>query len=164
MSNFAVIDTQTLQVFKAYSDLPDPVVWPNGDASHGVYVGFVHGNEMFVSIIEEPDQPNEFYSRGSIALSLRGSALVQTITWVPMDVATVKQTLLDRFDATLVADPQLILALLSGTAAQFAQKRTDGYDAINSAKSVDAAVTAHDTAVDAVSSIAVSVATAVLAG
>jgi len=163
MSTFAVIDTKSLQVLNAYGSLPDFVVWPNGDVSYGAYVGYVHGNEMFVSIIEEPDQPNEFYSRGSIAISLRGSALVQTITWVPMDIVPVKQQLLDSLDAAIVADPNLILSLLTGTATTYVQQRAAGITAINSAQTVDAAVVAHDTAVDAVAAINVSLATAVLA-
>ena len=153
MSNFAVIDVKSLQVLSAYGDLPDHVVWPNGDATYGVNVGFTHDNEMFVSIIEEPDQPNEFYARGSIAISLRGSALVQTITWVPMDVTTVKQQLLTNLDSTIAADPGLLIALLAGTATQYAQQRTSAITAINAAQTVDAAVVAHDTAVDAVAAI-----------
>jgi hypothetical protein len=164
MSNFAVIDVKSLQVYSAYDVLPDHVIWPNGDATYGMNVGFTHNNEMFVSITSTPPQPNEFYSAGSIALSLQGSVLVQTITWVPMDIVPVKQQLLANLDNTIANNPNLVLALLTNSATTFAAQRTTGITAINSAQTVDTAVVALDTAVIAIANLGTaSLATAIVA-
>jgi hypothetical protein len=144
MSIFAVIDVPSLKVLKAYGDLPERVDWPNGDSTHGAYVGFTHGNEMFVSVIEEPEQPTEFHGRKEINLSLRGSALVQTVTWEPFDLEAVKGILVNRLDSSLIAHPNLVLSLLDGNGASFAKKRNDGHAAIRAATTVEAAIDAHD--------------------
>jgi len=164
MSTFAVIDTKSLSVLTAYGDLPDHVVWPNGDATYGIDVGFVHNNEMLVSVTSTPPQPNQYYSAGSVALSLQGSSLVQTITWVPMDIIPVKQQLLSDLDNTIANNPNLVLALLTGSATTFAAQRTSGITAINAAQTVDAAVVAHDTAIITIATLGTAtLATAVIA-
>jgi hypothetical protein len=164
MSNFAVIDAKSLQVFSAYDVLPSFVIWPNGDASYGVYPGFVHGGEIFVTITETPPQPNAFYSRGSIALSLQGSVLTQTITWVPMDIISVKTQLLASLDDVIANNPNLVLALLTNSATTFAAQRTTGITAINAAQDVNTAVVALDTAVIAINNLGTAtLATAVIA-
>ena len=121
--SYALVDIQTAAVVKLFSGLPNPLVWPNGDASHGVSVGDERCGIRFVQVVPSHDRPGEFYRVGhALPAQLDGNTLVPATSWEPMDLDEVKNILLARVDATAEERRQRLLSEGTGQAMVYMAK------------------------------------------
>lgn len=78
---------------------PSAVIWPNGDASHAVSLGFERAGCRFVQVKYGPDSPGEFYDNTAINPNLVGNTLNYVRTWTPQDLSVVQKELCRRVDS-----------------------------------------------------------------
>lgn len=122
--SFALIAVDPLSVLKTFSgeSLPDPIVWPDGAATHGAIPGTEHGGWMVASLIYSPDSPGEFYQVASASPGLTGSVLRIVRQWTPMDLGGVQTTLLGRLDDAAERRRLIYLTPGAGQALTYQQK------------------------------------------
>jgi len=77
----------------------NPVVWPNGDVSHGSFEGMEYKNWKIVPI-EYDQAPSEFYqdSAGGSAPEFDGKRILMRGQYAPRDITDVKKILCQRID------------------------------------------------------------------
>lgn len=129
MTDYAVVNLQTLEVFKSYSgysDIPDPVVWPNGDASHGALLGDERIGCRFVKI-EYDQAPGEFYASTLLKTEVAGDTMFVRREWTPNNLDETKAVVTERLKsraseeiAGLVSPAELARALVAGKVPDWA--------------------------------------------
>lgn len=119
----ARIQIEPLEVLETYNHtMPDFVVWSDGDCSHAASFGFVHNNEMYVSVSYGDDAPNEFYQASGVTPVLNGSVLTYARKWVPNDLEQTKTELAFRTDGAAEASRNKYLTGGAGQALVYQQK------------------------------------------
>ncbi len=94
----ALVDTQTLRIITDYPNVPDCVVWPNGDATHCPVVGDEREGHRLVNVVYTPDCPNEFYVLGDEIPSLSQDTLTVLRSWNPIDLDSIRVALSAQID------------------------------------------------------------------
>lgn len=89
---FALVQINPFAVVTLYPpslDAPNPVVWPDGAASHAVSAPFVHGNWALVNVVYTPAAPNAYTQLVASVPSFDGATLTFTQTWtsIPLPAA-----------------------------------------------------------------------------
>ncbi len=117
---------------------PEPVLWPDGTATHGASAGVRHAGWMLAPCVYTPDQPNEFYQERGIAMpSCDGTTVTLTRDWQPLPVAQVQATLTSRIDAVAEGIRAKYLTPGSGQAFTYLQKLAEARAYLAAAKPVD---------------------------
>ncbi len=90
--SFALVQISPFQVLNFFVGglPPDPVLWPDGSATHATAVGFARGNWMFCTTVTTPAQPGPLFTLSASTPSLAGSIVTYTQTWTPPALATAK--------------------------------------------------------------------------
>lgn len=158
MTDYAVVDLKTLEVTKAYSgyvSLPDPVVWPNGDATHATPLGEERAGCRFVEVVYAGDAPGEFYHVTDYVPSLEKSHLTFSRQWAPDDLEATKTIALKRLNDQTEAKilNQVSLAEIVASLAKLAPAEAWSAAVINldasrkqAASATEAALTVDDVA------------------
>ena len=126
--SFAVVsDTGEIAQTFPGDAVPDPVVWPNGDASHGANVGYRHSQWRIVNVIYGPDRPDEFHENTDTKPLLNGNTLTYVRTWTPQPLAYVQKTLSARIDEDAERQRQLYLTPGVGQAMVYTRKLAEAH-------------------------------------
>lgn len=124
--SYAIVNIKTGKVFERIVEwLPNPVVWPNGDASHAASVGDERDDHRLVEVIYQPDSLGEFYSCTAVAPSLQGATLIMTRTWTANDLDVVQARLTKRIDDAAEAERLKYITPGSGQAMVYLQKKLE---------------------------------------
>lgn len=94
---YAIVQLSPFRVIDYLRVFPDPIRWPDGSATHGASVGTERDGMTVVAIrYINQSPPNEFYSLGGENLSLNGTILTITRSWVADPLRKVQDTLITR--------------------------------------------------------------------
>lgn len=105
------------------TSIPDPIVWPDGTASHGVPpTGMSHGNWAVLPAIYTPPSPGEFYTLAESVGVLTGQTVTFTQTWTPQPLAGVQATLVARLNQAAEQQRQAYITAGPGQAMIYLQK------------------------------------------
>jgi hypothetical protein len=131
--SFAVVNSDTGEVIQTFPGdaVPDPVVWPNGDASHAVDPGHQHAQWRLVHVTHKSDRPDEFHENAGTELTISGGTLSYLHTWKPQPLAHVQKTLASRIDEEAERQRQLYLTPGIGQAAVYQQKLEEALNYIS---------------------------------
>lgn len=123
--NYAVITLNPFAVVKEFDHAPEPLVWPNGDATHGVSPGLDYLQWRFVAATNVAP-PNEFYTpTDPRSITFDGTTLLVTQTFAPRDLGIVKSMLSTRIDDAAEAVRQNTITSGSGQAMVYLQKQIE---------------------------------------
>lgn len=115
--SFALVQANPFQVVELFPNptAPDPIMWPDGAATHGVTPPFQHGPWVFAQAVYGPAKPNEFYSLQGVTPSFDGTIVTMTQTWVPIGLGTAQNVLTQRIN---LAAESARLQFITGGAGQ----------------------------------------------
>lgn len=127
---FAVIQASPLRVIQTYQTgtPPEPVIWPDGAATHGATAGFTHGPWILVPVVYVLDAPNEFYTLDSVSPSFDGTTLTYTQKWIPFPLDAVQATLVKRLNQAAEQQRQQYITAGPGQAMVYLQKLSEALD------------------------------------
>ena len=130
--SYAIVNIATGGIVgRIMGQFPDPVVWPNGDASHASSVGDERAGYRFVSVVYGPEKPGEFYTLTETTPSLSASVLTMAQTWTPNDLGSVQAILKTRIDDAAEAQRARYLTPGSGQALVYLQKFNEAKAVLN---------------------------------
>lgn len=109
---------------------PAAVVWPNGNATHGVTEGFVHDRWMLAKVVYDERGGGEFHRVKSSTPSLDGTCVTYIREWEPDDLDLVKDTLKGRVDAAAEQARQLLVTPGSSQAMVYQSKADEAARAL----------------------------------
>lgn len=124
---FALITTSPLQILKRYDGvIPEPIVWPNGDATHGISAGHSYKEWQFVELRHDT-APDEFYDAetGSETYRLDSPFLRVTRRWTARALAPVQVALVNRVNEAAEALRLTHVTAGSGQAMVYMQKHAE---------------------------------------
>lgn len=123
--NYAIIALDPLTLISEFWSIPDPVLWPDGSASHAVAPGFQYEGWKFVAATVVGTR-SEFYDAAPPnTLSFDGALLTVTPTFTAHDLASVKVTLRTRVDAAAELIRQGTITSGPGQAMVYLQKQAE---------------------------------------
>ena len=126
--SFAIIQIQPFRVLKSIADtwVPDPVVWPSGEVSHGVDPGFIWRNWAFVETVFRPESPGEFYELTDTTSIFDGAkTVIYQRTWTAKKLETVKEALVKRLNDAAETQRQKYVTAGSVQSMVYQQKLTE---------------------------------------
>ena len=129
---FALVQISPFSVVTTFTALPEPVIWPDGAATHGVTVGAAHGPWLLAQMTATPPSPGEFYSIANSVPSLSGTTVVYTQTWAPLPLTNVLPILFSRIDgaaesarSTFLMGIENVNSFQVGQSLTFLEKRAE---------------------------------------
>lgn len=142
MSNsptFAIAQVSPFQVVQTFFGglPPEPVIWPDGAATHGVTAGIAHGPWMLASVVTTPPSPSptQFFTLAASVPSLNGTTVVFNQTWTTLPLSQVQTSLLLLLEAQAENQRQAIFPMVGPLGALVLQRKfTEALNfAVNSA-------------------------------
>lgn len=127
--NYALVKIEDGSVVTEFiGAIPNPVVWPNGDASHCAGIGDERAGCRLVEIRYE--SPRDFHESISVRHELDGDKVFFRNEWKPVDLGLVKQELLARIDMRAEEERTLHSTSGAGQALVYQHKLTQAENAI----------------------------------
>jgi len=111
---------------------PDPILWPDGAATHATAVGTVRGNWEFCNVVSTPVQPGPLFTLASSTPSLASPTVTYTQVWTPPPLPTAKAVYLQQINNMAEVQLQAISTAIGGGQAIVHQRKVAEANALAS--------------------------------
>ena len=123
----ALIEVDPFKVLKTFApdSAPEPMLWPDGSATHATSVGFRHGPWMLVPT-RHNEWPGEFYtSEGERQASFDGTTVTFIQKYVGLPLEHVRDTLRQRINAAAETARAKVITIGAGQSVVYALKHAE---------------------------------------